>query len=256
MPSELAASSDSFLVGIGLLGLLAAGRSLGWWQPTRRVGPVRRSVVGDRFRPPHAVGRGRLLRLGAWAAGAVVVVVALGSLSPLLGVIAPVVAGGWAWRRGRTLQRREADRTAAALPEVADLLAVAASAGSTPHAMLDLLSDLLPANAAVAALAEARQRAARGGLLADELEVLGLADPRLGALTSALAGAERFGVALEPSLVMVARDARLGRRRRMEEQARRLPVRLLFPLVACVLPAFVLLTVVPVLVATVGDLVG
>ena len=37
------------------------------------------------------------------------------------------------------------------------------------------------------------------------------------------------------------------RRREAEERARRLPVQLLFPLVVCVLPAFGLLAVVPLL---------
>ena len=44
------------------------------------------------------------------------------------------------------------------------------------------------------------------------------------------------------------------RRRRAEEAARRLPVQLLFPLVLCVLPAFVLLAVVPLLLAAVPQL--
>ena len=39
-----------------------------------------------------------------------------------------------------------------------------------------------------------------------------------------------------------------------EEAARRLPVQLLFPLVLCVLPAFVLLAVVPLLLAAVPQL--
>ena len=44
------------------------------------------------------------------------------------------------------------------------------------------------------------------------------------------------------------------RRVAAEEAARRIPVTMLFPLVMCVLPAFALLTVVPILAATLGDL--
>jgi len=58
-----------------------------------------------------------------------------------------------------------------------------------------------------------------------------------------LAGAERYGTPLLPALDRLALDARLDRRRRAEEAARRVPVKLLFPLVLCVLPAFGLLTV-------------
>jgi tight adherence protein C len=47
----------------------------------------------------------------------------------------------------------------------------------------------------------------------------------------------------------VGTEARLIRRRASEVAARRLPVQLLFPLVLCTLPAFGLLTVVPLLVS-------
>ncbi len=253
MPSELVA--DSFLFGLGLLGLAVAGGPLGWWQPARARAGVRSPAI-DWMADRWGSADRRLPRLVALALAASVIVAVLGSFSPVLGIAAPLVLGGAVWRKRRISRRRQDGWVAAELPEVADLLAVAASAGLTPHAMLDLLAELLPDNGAVVELAQARTRAARGGLLADELDALGLALPRLGSLTSALAGAERFGVALEPALVTVARDARVARRRRIEEQARRLPIRLLFPLVVCVLPAFVLLTVVPVLMATVGDLVG
>ncbi|MCP3913664.1 MAG: type II secretion system F family protein [Actinomycetia bacterium] len=256
MSFELVPASDALLVGAGLLGLVGAGRSLGWWEPVRSGPRGDRSGALTGLSERWAGVDRRLFRLGSWAVGAAVVVGVLGVVSPLLGVIVPVLVGALGWRRRRAQQQRELSRAIADLPEVADLLAVAASAGLTPHAMLDLLADLLPNNAVVNTLAEARTRAARGGRLADELEALALTQPRLGSLTSALGGAERFGAPLEPALVMVARDARTGRRRQVEEQARRLPVRLLFPLIVCVLPAFVLLTVVPVLVATVGDLVG
>ena len=42
----------------------------------------------------------------------------------------------------------------------------------------------------------------------------------------------------------------MQRRRRAEVAARKLPVKLLFPLVLCILPAFALLTVVPVIVSS------
>jgi tight adherence protein C len=62
-----------------------------------------------------------------------------------------------------------------------------------------------------------------------------------------LVGAERYGTPLLPGLDRLAVDARLDRRRRAEEAARRVPVKLLFPLVLCVLPAFGLLTMTPLL---------
>ena len=52
-----------------------------------------------------------------------------------------------------------------------------------------------------------------------------------------------------PQLARLADEERAALRRRAETHARRVPVKLLFPLVFLVLPAFVLLTVVPGLVA-------
>ena len=69
-------------------------------------------------------------------------------------------------------------------------------------------------------------------------------------LVAALVAAERYGAAVGARLERLALDARLAHRRRAEEAARRLPVQLLFPLVGCILPAFGLLTVVPLLAAS------
>ncbi|HET9442168.1 MAG TPA: type II secretion system F family protein, partial [Acidimicrobiales bacterium] len=66
-------------------------------------------------------------------------------------------------------------------------------------------------------------------------------------LVAALVDAERYGAPLAAALDRVADAARLARQRAAEEEARRVPVKLLFPLVACILPAFGLLTVAPLI---------
>jgi tight adherence protein C len=73
-------------------------------------------------------------------------------------------------------------------------------------------------------------------------------------LADALAAHDRYGTALVPALERLAVEARVRRRRQAEEEARRLPVVLLFPLVLTTLPAFALLTVVPLLAGSFGSL--
>lgn len=73
-------------------------------------------------------------------------------------------------------------------------------------------------------------------------------------LTVLLSRAHRLGISPRQSLRSVADELRLERRSRAEEIARRAPVKMLFPLVLLILPAFLLLTVGPVLLATVRSL--
>jgi tight adherence protein C len=73
-------------------------------------------------------------------------------------------------------------------------------------------------------------------------------------LTAALQGAERYGAPLGDALERIAADVRRQRRQRAEEAARTLPVRLIFPLVLCTLPALVLLTIAPVVAGAVRSL--
>ena len=71
---------------------------------------------------------------------------------------------------------------------------------------------------------------------------------RAASLGHLLADRLRYGTPLEPGLSgWGSAEARIGGAA-AEEPARRVPVRLLLPLVACTLPAFALLTVVPLLV--------
>ena len=82
-------------------------------------------------------------------------------------------------------------------------------------------------------------------------EVLSELQARVGSpirpLCSALLGSERYGLPLTATLEALSVEARLARQRDAELRSRRLPVLLIFPLVVCVLPAFALLTVVPLL---------
>jgi tight adherence protein C len=74
------------------------------------------------------------------------------------------------------------------------------------------------------------------------------------AFADLIAGADRYGVPIGPVLESLAADVRATRRRLDETDARRLPVRLSFPLVICTLPSFVLLAIAPALIAALSSL--
>lgn len=176
---------------------------------------------------------------------------------PLLPVLAPV-AGVGVWSvpvlRARRRARAVVDELRRTLPEAVDLVALAVGAGLTVAQAVGAVADRHDGPVGQA-LARATADAARGRRLADALDT---AAARLGAdarpLFAALAASERYGAPLGDALDRLATDGRADRRRRAEEAARRVPVKLLFPLVLCVLPAFGLLTVAPMLAGALGSL--
>jgi tight adherence protein C len=179
---------------------------------------------------------------------------ALAALWPPLPALAALAwFGRRRWAQAR-VAHRERRAIAVALPDVIDLLVVAIGAGLTPTLAVRHLAALAPAPFA-AAFAEVQRRVDRGQRLADALDAL---PERLGEpthpLVSAIGGAERYGAPLAPALELLAHDARRERRRQAEEAARTLPVKLCFPLVCCVLPAFVLLTIAPLVAGAVQSL--
>jgi tight adherence protein C len=206
----------------------------------------------DQHRRGRTAGLGAALLLTALIAG-------LGAGLLLTALTAPVVpglalaallsvlvlpVGGWIARR-RAAARRLAVRSEAA-PAVLDLLGAALLAGLNPHRAVlrvaerapEVLHDDLGLAAAVLRLggtpaAALRAAADRSGL--DELR----------AAAAALEAAERWGA--PPAEALAARAEALRGRARLhaEAEAGRAAVRLVFPLVLCFLPAFVLLVVVP-----------
>ena len=71
--------------------------------------------------------------------------------------------------------------------------------------------------------------------------------PALSPVVAALAISGELGTPIADGLSRLATSARADAKRRAESRARAVPVRLLFPLVLLVLPAFGLLSVAPTL---------
>lgn len=175
-------------------------------------------------------------------------------LGPGLTAIAAVALLGSHLVRRRARGRRVRLDRDQAVPELVDLFRLAASAGQPVATALHTVAARAPRPLRPAAEnACAHLRA--GGSVADALAHLGAGLGPSGAeLVAALVDAARSGTALLPVLDRVAHTARNRRTRAAEEAARRLPVTLLFPLAGCVLPAAVLLAVVPVLAASLSSL--
>ncbi len=167
--------------------------------------------------------------------------------------LVPAAASGW-WCRARLQERRRRLESTAevrrALPDTVDLLRLTTTAGLS-LALAHPLVALHGTGAVGAALCEADAAADRGIARADALvAALAPLGERARALADVLGDHLRYGVPLLPGLDRIGLELRLDRRRAAELDARRVPVRLLGPLVTCVLPAFALLTVVPLLVAS------
>jgi tight adherence protein C len=177
------------------------------------------------------------------AATAVTLVLAV--LARPLAVLVPIaIWGAPRWRAARDA-RAQAALVAAEVPEVVDLLRLAVGAGLTVSLAVAAVGRHGRGSVAQG-LADAAAATRRGRRLADALDDLPeqVGEP-VRALASTLAGCERYGHAIGPALERLAADCRDDQRRQAEAAARRVPVLLLFPLVLCVLPAFALLTVAP-----------
>ena len=154
-------------------------------------------------------------------------------------------------RWSTTQLRRQIDHS---LPDAIDLVVLAVRSGLLPAAALRVVHPHFHL-ALRAASAEVLAAVDRGERFADALPVLvQRLGPALHPLVDGFVAADRDGLPLAPVLERLAADARAHRRRQVDTMARQLPVRLAVPLVVCTLPAFVLLAVVPLLLAAFASL--
>jgi Flp pilus assembly protein TadB len=144
-------------------------------------------------------------------------------------------------RRART----RADEVARQLAVAVDLIGVGVAAGYTPFLAVDLGARWSP-QLVGRALDDVVRACALGQSFEDALRELAGREPGMRPLTDTLRTSARLGTPAAPALARLAADVRADLRRRADATARTVPVRLCFPLVGCILPAFALLTVVPV----------
>lgn len=216
-----------------------------------------RVPVGRRPSPPARTdtshqGRSRRAQLVVWLAVSLLVVGA--ALGPLLAASVVVVVVVIRAARPIVARRRRDATIARMLPDVVDLLVLSIRAGLTPRQAIGEIGPFVtpPFDAA---FAEVVRRTERGEAFPDAVRALpdslgiGATD-----IADTIATGERYGLPVEPLLDELTMQARAARRRADQADARALPVRLAFPLVACTLPAYVLVAIVPAVLAALMSL--
>lgn len=182
------------------------------------------------------------------------------SLISLIGCVG--LRRGKPWRRHQRAMRRLSDDRTRGLPSAVLLIQVATSAGLSPRAAVSVVGGLAIADGELGTVA--RDFAEIGERLDLGADLPGAILAVDGAHTSSsfirvleiLSRAERDGVALATHLEIVLHDLRRERAVALDIAAQRLTVSLLFPLVVCILPAFVLMAVIPLLQDALSNLPG
>lgn len=175
-------------------------------------------------------------------AGTLLGALAPGRLGPVLVVASPAVAfliPDW-WLRRRAAERARATRRE--LPALLDLLRVTVEAGLPPSAAFAAVGERASGTLAAEWRTVGRV-CALGVPVAEALAGLGrrLPMPEVRALVAALDRAARHGAPLAETLAAQARDARLARRRQIEEEAARAGPKIQLVVALLLVPAVLLL---------------
>jgi len=225
----------------------AAGMAAALLVPVRMSSGVHGASDGDPAHGPGVDGRGWMIRWRpVWCLLAAVG--ALTFVGGAIGVMVAPMAATACWiaigrteplavRRDRAMARRE-------LPHLVRLLGAALAAGTSPAEALALVAEALPGPAAdrVAPVV------ARLRLGADPVATWrGLAEEAaLAPLGRTLARAHATGTPVASSVTRLSDELARSARAEVEDRARSVGVRAAVPLGLCLLPAFLLIGVVPV----------
>ncbi len=240
------------MTGALLAGLLAAATLL---LLLPRPAPAPRGVVEAVGVPSSREDRAALVR-GRPMLTVVAVAGGWALLGGAPGLLAGAVAGVATWivlgraEAPSVVRRRE--QLAEDLPTGVDLLACCLSAGAAPASALVSVSGALGGPMAEE-LMSVHHRLALG---VDPVEVWRslAAHPQLGPLGRAVGRAHHTGAPIGPAVHRLAAELRDRARADVENRARGIEVRATAPLGLCLLPAFVLLGVVPMVAGVFGSM--
>ena len=232
-------SAAGFLAAVGRVGI------------ARRVG--RAQVADERLRRAGSTTSVEVF-VGAKAVAACAALVVALAGPPPIPLVAPLLCAAPLLLPDMVLvrrARRRRMRIESQLPQFLDLLAAGSTAGLSALLALRRAAESTrePLQGELTALIARVDLGARWRPeLQDMAERLELVDLRRAVM--AMSRTESLGTPLAESLRRRADEVREARRARAAERARTAPVKMLFPLVFMILPAFLLLTVVPVLLST------
>jgi Flp pilus assembly protein TadB len=239
------------LTALTLLAAVAAAATVGLLvqgapaQAPPRAGPPKRAADLS----PRVPGL-RILTAVAAALGPAVLV------GGVVGVLGGVLAGAGSWwftgrSESRSVRRRR-QRLAASVPHVVDLMAACLAAGLSPTVAVERIG----AAVEPPVRDELTDLAARLRLGSDPTSTWRdlAGHPELGGLGRSMARACDSGASVAEAMQRLAEDSRRRTRARMETRARGVGVRAAVPLGLCLLPAFVLVGVVPLVAGSVGVL--
>ncbi len=220
---------------------LAAALAVLCWLPAE-VPPVarQRSPSGLGLRPLAAAGAGA----GAW-------LFVGGPVGPVAGLVGAAVAWWVLARAEAPSRRREREEVQRALPHLIDLYASTLRSGAEPIAGLSQVCAALPGPAADR-LAPVVDRSAWGSTGIEAWQAV-LDDEELAPLGRAMVRSLTSGASVVRTVERLADELARESSARAEDAARRVGVSAAVPLGVCLLPAFLLLGVVPTVASLFGS---
>lgn len=203
--------------------------------------PLKPATTGSR--PASGTTRARSVAAGL-VAGAAAWLLIEGVPGALTGCVVAVAVPAVSGRLEPAATRRERLALVRAAPMVADLLGAALLAGVPMEQATPVVGRALGGPAG-RRLLEVHRRIALGQSATDSFSTLA-GTPGLGSIARAVARSSRTGAPLAALLAQVAVDLRAEAAAAGLEQVRATAVRAVLPLGLCLLPAFVMLGIVPI----------
>jgi tight adherence protein C len=175
----------------------------------------------------------------------------------LLAGAAGLAVSAWpGYREARNRRSRQVDVTRE-FPETVDLLCICVEAGMGFQAALDHVTEHTQGTLAAEwrrVISDVRL----GDSLASALSTMALRNPtpEVRHFVASVNQSQELGLSLTPVLRAQADHARETRRLRITEQAHKIPIKVLFPLIACLLPALLIVVVGPAALTIADQLSG